>query len=70
MNEPIKIQVNAGNILVLKTDMPLRPDHLNAIQKSIVNQLKEGAVIIPNGFSYEILKPNQIKDELIPSGKE
>ena len=70
MNEPIKIQVNEGYVLILKTDMLLRPDLLNAIQNSVVRQLKDGVVVIPSGFSYEILKPNQIKDETIPSGKE
>ena len=67
--EIIKIELNKDNVLILKTDMFLKQDALNAIQKNIIKGLEEGVAIIPNGFSYEILKHNQIKDEIIASEK-
>lgn len=69
MNEPIKIQLNKDDILILKTDVLIHPKDLEKIRKNVADQAKEGTVIIPHGFSYEILKTNQIKDEIIPSGK-
>lgn len=70
MNEQIKIQLNKDDILILKTNVLIHPKDLEKFRKDVADQAKEGTVIIPYGFSYEILKTNQIKDEIIPSGKE
>lgn len=50
------ITINKAEVLILKPDVMLSHDHLACIREDIIEQVKEGVVIIPNGFSYEIWK--------------
>ena len=50
------ITINQTEVLILKTDMMLSNEHMEHIRKDIIDQTKEGVVIIPRGFSYEIWK--------------
>lgn len=52
--DPIKI--NKTEVLILKTDVIMRPDEIKAIRKDIIRQIEEGVAIIPAFFSsYAIL---------------
>ena len=50
------ITINQSEVLILKADMMLSKDHLEAIRRDIAEQAESGLVIIPSGFSYEIWK--------------
>ena len=50
------ITINKTEVLILKVDMLLSQDHLRHIREDIIEQVKEGVVIIPSGFSHEIWK--------------
>lgn len=45
-----------SEVLILKADLLLSKDHLAHIREDIIEQIKEGVVVIPSGFSYEIWK--------------
>lgn len=60
MIEPIKVKINEGEILILKTNMLLRSDDLERIRINIAQQRKSGIITIPNGFEYEIV---HVKEE-------
>ena len=45
-----------SKVLILKADMLLSQDHLRKIRADILEQINEGIVVIPSGFSYEIWK--------------
>jgi len=50
------ITINKSEVLILKADMLLSQDHLRKIRADILEQIEEGVVVIPSGFSYEIWK--------------
>lgn len=50
------ITINKGEVLILKADMMLSNRCIENLRNYILSQIKEGVVIIPNGFSYEIWK--------------
>lgn len=50
------IKINTNEVLILKSDA-LHPHRaMEELREYIKQQIKEGVVIIPNGFSYEIWK--------------
>lgn len=57
--EPIAI--NENEILILKTNMLLHPSDMERIRTNVICQIKEGVVIIPNGFDYETRKRTEGK---------
>ena len=52
----VKINKDKGEVLILKADMLLRPSALENIHNNVMQQIKEGVVIIPCGFDFDILK--------------
>lgn len=46
----------ASKVLILKADFMLSRSDLETIREQIIEQIKTGLLIIPCGFSYEILK--------------
>lgn len=50
------ITINQTEVLILKTDKMISNEHIEHIRKDIIEQAKEGVVIIPCGFSYEVWK--------------
>ena len=52
MNENI---IERKKTIILNTDMLLPPDQMNAIAQRLFDEIKSGLVIIPNGFTYEIV---------------
>lgn len=53
------IKINENQILILKTEMLLKPSDREKVRKEVIRQIAEGAVIIPNGFSYEIIEADE-----------
>lgn len=56
--DPIKINKDNGEVLILKTDLLLHPRNVEKIRNDVIQQIEGGAVIIPNGFTYAICKCN------------
>lgn len=54
--DPIKINKDNGEFLILKTDLLLHPREYSKIRNDVIQQIECGAVIIPNGFAYAICK--------------
>jgi len=50
------IKINNGEVLILKADMMLSYAAIERTREHVISQIKEGVVIIPSGFSYEIWK--------------
>lgn len=54
--DSIKINMDKGEVLILKTDLLLHPKSIEALRNDIAKQIEGGAVIVPNGFAYAICK--------------
>ena len=54
--DPIKINKDNGEVLILKTDLLLHPRNIEKIRNDVIRQIEGGALIIPNGFAYAICK--------------
>ena len=52
----VKINKDKGEVLILKTDLLLHPREVEKIRNDVIQQIKGGAVIIPNGFTIAICK--------------
>lgn len=53
MNE--KINVAKNEILVLHSDLLLKKEEVIATRNDVIEQMKDGVVVIPNGFDFAIL---------------
>lgn len=51
-----RITIKKNDCLVLKNERFFKLRKLKRIRKNIIRQMEEGVVIIPNGFSYSIIK--------------
>lgn len=54
------------NFFILKAEVERNPNDLEVFRKKIIEQLKEGVVVIPFGFSYDFIK---IGEEVVEAGK-
>ena len=55
--EPIAI--GKDKLLILSTDLFLSDEHLRYIRNDVIEQMKEGILVIPSGFKYLLV----IKEE-------
>lgn len=69
MNE-LSTRIGKNNVLILKPEMMLSPSDLLSVQNLILQQIEEGVVIIPSGFSYEIMKPETTNSAIVIRCKE
>ena len=53
--EKIKTAINKNSLLILQTKMMLPPSVVSTMQREIARQMTEGVIVIPNGFSYELV---------------
>ena len=50
-----------SQILVIKTNMMIRPETLEKVRQDAVKQYENGGVIIlPNGFYYELVEADKL----------
>ena len=61
MMDPIII--NKEEVLILKTEMLVHPRDVEKVRNDVIRQIKGGAVIIPNGFTYTICKRDCLEQE-------
>ena len=56
------MKVNDDEVLVIQTDMLIRPEHLARIKKNIMDQIIYGekVIMIPIGFKCDIVKRENI----------
>jgi len=57
------ITINKDEVLILKTELLLHPRDVKKVRNDVINQIKGGAVIIPNGFSFTICKRDCLEQE-------
>lgn len=50
------IKINKDEVLILKTESLLHPRDLEKVRNDVIRQIKGGAVIIPNNFTFTICK--------------
>lgn len=46
------IAIGKDKLLILSTDLFLSNEHLNDIRNDVIEQMKEGVLVIPSGFKY------------------
>lgn len=56
------IIINEDEVLIIKTDLIIRPDHLKNLRDGYLRQAKEGVIVLPGGFDFAIVKKSFIKD--------
>ena len=52
--DSIKINMDKGEVLILKTDLLLHPKSIEALRNNIAKQIEGGVVIVPNNFTFAI----------------
>lgn len=64
MNETIKVLENhpviRRQILIVETPFIMKHDDLDNIRKSIIEQMKRGLVVLPNGFTAKVCDADTI----------
>jgi hypothetical protein len=56
--------IDKNEVIVIKTDLLLHPRDMEIVRKDFLRQMERGnAIILPPGFSYEVVKRENIEQE-------
>lgn len=47
-----------SDVLVIKCNYPIRPKELNELRNTFIEMMKEGIVMVPNGFDVIVVPDN------------
>ena len=56
-----------SDVLVIKCNYPIRPKELNELRNTFIEMMKEGVVMVPNGFDVIVVPDNT---EIVMEEKE
>lgn len=57
--QPQIVEILEGDLLIIKTDSLLHPEHLYKIRQNIKEQKESGVIVLDSRFDYTIVKMNK-----------